>query len=75
MSFRTNFGPFLAEQWKRDFPEQVRSLGRATLESLADREADLAAKDLCVCLEKGVRFEEAAYFACNLRTPFTGSER
>ena len=77
MSFKTNFGPFLAEQWRRDFPEQVRSMESVAgrLELVADREADLAAKDLCICLEKGVAFEEALNFAYNLRTPFTGGAR
>ena len=73
--FRTNFGPFLAEEWKKNFPEQHKLLVTAgRLEEVADKSADAAAHDLMICLQNGESFEKPAGFAARLCTPFLALE-
>ena len=74
-AFCTNYGPLLAEQWRRDFPKRVSEFecsGR--LEAAADAAAYRAAERLVTCLDKGIAFDEAFFFATNLRTPFESGE-
>ena len=53
--FETQFGPVIAEHWRRSFPDETESL-RATgaLEREADKLAVKAAFDLCSLRQAGV---------------------
>jgi hypothetical protein len=57
-SFETQFGPVIAEHWRRSFPDETETLRAAgALEREADKLAVKAAFDLCSLRQAGVPVE------------------